>query len=157
DLDEKFKAARASFPNVTAALGEQIFRSQNCAACHRHGTINLPVKDAAPDLAQEGNRVNRSWLEGYLKHPVAIRPFGFHPGNGSRMPDFRLTGEESARIASFLSASVASSGEFRPQKLSAFSMKKMELLMAEKFACTGCHRLGDKGGRIGPDLTGVGD
>jgi len=49
-LDQKFAMAKVSFPQVNAALGETIFRSQNCAACHPHQTIQART-NAAPTLA----------------------------------------------------------------------------------------------------------
>jgi mono/diheme cytochrome c family protein len=156
-LAEKFNAAKAAFPNANSALGEKIFRSQNCAACHRHHAIQPRLTNAAPDLALEGKRVNRDWLENFLRHPVALRPFGYRPGDGSRMPDFRLSAGEASELTTFLASN---SGEetnaFRPVALSAFAKRKAELLLSEKLSCLGCHRLGEKGGRIGPDLAAVG-
>jgi mono/diheme cytochrome c family protein len=37
--------------------------------------------------------------------------------------------------------------------LSAFSSHKAVQLLQDKFACLGCHRLGDRGGALGPDLS----
>ena len=152
-LEQQFSSAKAQFPEATAAIGERIFKSQNCAACHRHQTIQPRLREAAPDLAMEGKRVSESWLNGYLKHSVAIRPFGYNPGDGSRMPDFRLSDEEAAPLSKFLTAARSDTHQFQTRTLSAFSRKKAALLLAEKLSCLGCHRLGDRGGRIGPDLT----
>src|SRR5205823_13028269 len=140
---------------ANAALGEAIFRSQNCAACHRHSSIQPRSKEAAPELTQEGNRVTTAWLQSYLKHSAAIRPFGYNPGDGSRMPDFRLAEEEAAQLGEFLTAKQKTVSEFHAQQLSAFSRRKAALLLSEKLSCLGCHRLGNRGGRIGPDLTQV--
>jgi len=43
--------------------------------------------------------------------------------------------------------------DYQPEKLSAFSMKKAEFILREKLPCLGCHRLGNQGGSIGPDLS----
>src|SRR5262249_31596112 len=110
---------------------------------------------AAPDLTRTGLRVTQRWLRDYLKQPHAIRPFGFRPGDGSRMPDFRLTDSEADEISAYLASfkeGVAPTG-FRPKQLSAYSVLKARLLLTEKLSCLGCHRLGSQGGRIGPDLT----
>jgi cytochrome c oxidase cbb3-type subunit 3 len=40
--------------------------------------------------------------------------------------------------------------------LSPFARAKAETLLRERLPCLGCHRLGDEGGRIGPDLGTVG-
>ena len=45
---------------------------------------------------------------------------------------------------------------FRPDSLSPFATAKAETLLRDRLACLGCHRLGDDGGVIGPDLTTVG-
>jgi mono/diheme cytochrome c family protein len=99
-------------------------------------------------------------LEGYLKHPTAVRPFGYHPGDGSRMPDFRLSDAEAKELTTLLATAKATARvlpHFEPQKLSAFSRGKTLALLQDKLACLGCHRLGEQGGRIGPDLTQVRD
>jgi mono/diheme cytochrome c family protein len=40
--------------------------------------------------------------------------------------------------------------------LSAFQRAKLEALLEHKLPCLGCHTLNGRGGRIGPDLSGVG-
>ena len=154
-LDAKFTAARQRFPDVTAAHGETLFRALNCAACHRHPTI-APRTNAAPSLAGEGLRAQKAWLEGFLRKPHSIRPFGYQPGDGARMPDFRLTAEEAKSITAFLLSQrdghAALKSEYQPTPRSAFAMNKAALLLRDKLSCLGCHSLEDKGGRIGPDL-----
>lgn len=152
-LEQQFNSAKAKAPEVTAAIGERIFKSQNCAACHRHQTIQPRLQAAAPDLAMESKRVTERWLDGYLKHSGVIRPFGYNPGDGSRMPDFRLADDEASQVTRFLMAARSDSHEFQAQKLSAFLKRKAALLLSEKLSCLGCHRLGQGGGRIGPDLS----
>jgi len=156
ELERKLNAARQEFPSANAALGEKIFRALNCAACHQHNTIEPDPNFAAPELSQEPVRVKSEWLENYLRHPVAIRPFGYRPGDGSRMPDFRLSDDEAATVARFLFPNKGPATLSESGALSTFSAVKIAKLMTEKFSCTGCHQLNGKGGKIGPDLTGVG-
>ena len=159
-LERKYAAAKAASPEANALLGENLFTAFNCAACHRHHSIRPRQQPTAPDLTRAGLRVNKAWLDGYLKHPQPIRPFGYRPGDGSRMPDFRLSEEEAAAISAFLAAQKEGvktfPAGFSPQPLSAFSQNKARLLLTEKLSCLGCHQLGDQGGRIGPSLSGAG-
>jgi cytochrome c oxidase cbb3-type subunit 3 len=154
-LERPYLTAKAAFPQATAAAGEQLFRALNCAACHRHHSIPPRPSEAAPELSGEGTRVQREWLNIYLKHPVPLRPFGYRPGDGSRMPDFRLSDDDVAELSAFLGAPRAGKREAAPefQPLSAFAQRKAKLLLTQKLSCLGCHRLGEFGGRIGPDLT----
>lgn len=41
-------------------------------------------------------------------------------------------------------------------QLTAFQRSKIELLLESRLPCLGCHVVGERGGRIGPDLTAVG-
>ncbi|MCI0699026.1 c-type cytochrome [candidate division KSB1 bacterium] len=155
-LQKAFEKAKADSPEINASLGEKIFASQNCVACHRHATLGASPGKNAPDLSLEGTRVKTEWLSAYLKRPQPIRPFGFYPGSGSRMPDFKLMEAEAATICDYLikqERSVAST--FQPRKLSAFSMAKAQTLLKEKLSCLGCHQLGNEGGRIGPNFSSL--
>jgi mono/diheme cytochrome c family protein len=75
------------------------------------------------------------------------------------MPDFRLSDGEATKLSAFLllqrEGAAAISKDFQPRRLSAFSKAKVKSLLDQKLSCLGCHRLGDVGGRIGPDLSQV--
>jgi len=158
-LERNLIAAQRQFPEVTAAQGQALFRSLNCAACHRHNSIAPRQEQAAPSLACEGLRVQKKWLENFLARPVPVRPFGCQPGDGSRMPDFHLAPDEIRDLSIFLLSQREGperlKGEYYPATRTAFAVRKAELLLNEKLSCLGCHRFGAQGGRIGPDLTTV--
>jgi len=151
--------AASRYPGVTARLGEEIFYSLNCGACHVQRTAPEWPEKSAPDLSGLGARVTAEWLKSFLQAPEVVRPFGYHPGSGSRHPDFMLSEAEVKALAAYFlrpQEEVDSAPSFKPQALHPFSMKKAETLLREKLPCLGCHRLGGEGGRIGPDLSSVG-
>ncbi len=154
----KFAAARKEFPYATAEIGEKIFISQNCTACHENRNLASQGLTQAPDLSVENVRVQKEWLLNYLKKPEQLRPFGFIPGMRNRMPDFQLTQAEIDAIADDLSnqsGARSSVSGLEQEPLSAFRMIKARTLLEEKLSCLGCHQLGEKGGRIGPNLSSL--
>lgn len=157
---DAFARARSAYPEVTARLGEDLFYSLNCGACHTQESVPEWEEKSAPDLSEVGSRLTSEWLMSYLRVPEVVRPFGYHPGSGGRHPGFMLTEPEAQAIAEYLlrpsddlDVSVV---PFEPQELHTFSMEKAETLLREKLPCLGCHRLGGVGGRIGPDLSSLG-
>lgn len=158
----EFRRAREAHPGADAELGRRIFRGLNCAGCHR-GT-DVERWTAGPPLAAEGRRARGGWLGRWLADPTALRPFGFHPGTGSRMPDFRLTDAEADTLARHLrrrgtgdedAVRRDSSSEAAAPVLTAFERQKARSLLRDRHSCLGCHRLEGQGGRIGPSLDGV--
>jgi len=155
-LQKAYEQAQSAHPEINAALGEKIFLAQNCVACHQHATFSSLAIYNGPDLSNEGGRVKNEWLNAYLKSPQPLRPFGFYPGSGSRMPDFNLTETETAVLSEYLQKQKrVGVSNFQPRKLSAFSMNKAQTLLKEKLSCLGCHQLGNEGGRIGPNLSSL--
>lgn len=153
---------------VDAARGERIFRALNCAGCHRASGVE-PWKNGPP-LDGRGVRSRPDWLRRWLLRPEAVRPYGFRPGTGSRMPDFRLTGSEADSLLVELEAGLpaeerevaARDGEAaaeagRPERLSPYRAAKADALLRRRLPCLGCHRLAGRGGRIGPALDDVAD
>ncbi len=153
------KQAKALHPEVTAALGRQIFYALHCVACHKQSSIVVWKHKDVPDLSFEGARVRPEWLVAYLRAPQPIRPFGFYPGSGSRHPDFQLSEREVETLTAYLAQRKgifdSLPRSFQPRPLLAFSMDKAEKLLKDKVPCLGCHRLGAEGGIVGPDLSAV--
>ena len=155
-LDAAFRRARKTNPTVDAAVGERIFASLDCAGCHSQTGITTQWL-AGPDLAAEGSRVRVEWLRTFLTRPASVRPFGAYPGSGSRMPDFHLSTDEVDSLVAYLATRRTSLAPVDPLPvLSVFERHEVEALLRDRLPCLGCHRLGDDGGRIGPDLTHAG-
>jgi mono/diheme cytochrome c family protein len=157
--DAGFAEVASRFPGVSAEHGRSLFGALNCVACHAHDQFSRARN--GPDLTIEGSRVNRAWLKAYLLRPHPLRPFGYFPGSGARMPDFRLSAEEAALIGDYLMSRTRGldppEQAFQPKPLSAFARRKAHRLLENKLSCLGCHSLGGEGGRIGPALDGVGE
>ena len=154
ETEAQYQKVLQNTEQVDANLGRKIYMSQNCAACHGGEKSPRWEKHNAPGLNDFKSRVKPDWLEGFLKNPSPIRPFGYYPGTGSRMPDFRLSETEVAAIVSYFS--MDEEQESVPQKkLSPFLINKAEKLLKDKLDCLGCHKFEGFGGIIGPDLTNI--
>ncbi|HWP81196.1 MAG TPA: c-type cytochrome [Bacteroidota bacterium] len=153
-MEVAYQRVRSANPTVTAEDGARIFEFQNCGGCHAMRGVNQ--RHNAPDLSTEGSRVHQTWLRSYLAQPHTIRPFGFHPGTGSRMPSYDLTTDELETLTSHL-ASLKSDVDatFTPTRLSPFSQRKAENILRTQLPCFGCHRFDGKGGMVGPDLSSL--
>ena len=138
-------------PAATAQAGEAIVRAQNCAGCH---TINGMVPRASgPSLAGEGMRVQPQWLRAYLDRPTPIRLHGTTPGSGSRMPGYGLDSSERDSLLAFFATDSSVAVRRPPVALSPFATSKAMALLRDQMSCLGCHRIGEAGGEVGPDLS----
>lgn len=147
------RAARRRHPEADARLGRGIFGALGCAACHA-GVDGAP-SGVGPDLSREGARVRPEWLRAYLGDPRPVRRDG-HPGApGARMPDFRLSAGEADALAGYLGGLGSRFARLEAEPLTHFQALRTGRLLEERLACLGCHRLGGRGGTIGPSLDGL--
>ncbi|MBW3554773.1 MAG: c-type cytochrome [Gemmatimonadetes bacterium] len=140
---------------ATAERGAAIVQALNCAGCHAGSGAEAWAP--GPPLDGIRDRLRPDWLRSFLAAPRPIRPFGYHPGSGARMPDFRLSRAEADSLASWMYGEElrASAAPAMPRPLSPFASRKAELLLRDHLACLGCHTLGGEGGRIAPALDGA--
>ncbi|HNP06365.1 MAG TPA: c-type cytochrome [Cyclobacteriaceae bacterium] len=158
DYDEQldtYETIKESNPEISVELGQIIYQAQNCAGCHQSNPDGEWKEMVAPDLMTIKSRINKAWLAEYVKKPHAVRPFGFYPGSGSRMPNFNLTEIEIENIVRFIYNEENNQKQNHIEAPSRFVSNKIKVLLDEKLPCLGCHSLGGQGGKIAPELANL--
>ena len=154
-LNSHYKKVSKENSTITLEMGQNIFLSQNCIACHKMETEkSWFFSHNAPDLSAQKMKTKPDWLKKYLYQPSPIRPNGYFPGTGSRMPNFNLSENEVEEISQWL-GSASLKTKLKP--ISAFQTRKVERLLNDFLPCLGCHELNGKGGQIGPSLSNTGN
>ena len=125
-LNSNYKKVSKENSTVTSEMGQNIFLSQNCMACHNMDTEEAWfVTHNAPDLSAQKMKTKPEWLLNYLNEPFPIRPNGYFPGTGSRMPNFNLSQNEIENIQKWLGTA---SLKTKLEPISAFQTRKVERL-----------------------------
>jgi len=136
------------------ALGEKLFyKKKSCFACHQ---LNDEGGRVGPDLSRAGFLYTPVWLFTWIRNPQFTKP-------GAKMPNIGLVEKEGLAISAFLSSLPAETVEI-PAKWTVFLDKKGDpekcrnLFFASegKANCAKCHKVNEKGGKVGPDLSYVG-
>lgn len=156
-------SARTRHPDATAERGRGIWAALGCSGCHGSPSADGGPGQAAeaprrlgPDLSREGERVRSEWLRRYLADPGPIRGPAHPTAPGSRMPDFRLTDAEADALTAWIGGPGAPARE-APPPLTAHQTERTTRYLDDRAGCLGCHRLGGRGGGIGPSLDGAAD
>jgi mono/diheme cytochrome c family protein len=142
-----------------AEKGKWLVVEKNCVACHNidgwGGEIATVITEqgmAPPLLHNEGEKVQSDWLFAFLKNPGHIRPW-----LNVRMPNFRLSDEETNTLVQYFNAS-ASVGPFETTPDMAVHLSDGENLF-HSFQCSLCHVVGGvvpqgkTSAELAPDLT----
>ena len=118
--------------NPLVLEGQMLYQQFRCRNCHSIGGQGGVV---GPALDTVGSRQNAEWLTNHFRNPQKTSP-------GSRMPTFGLIDKEVAALVVYMSS--LGGGSFTPEA---------PLLFNEN--CSICHKIGDAGGEIGPNLSSV--
>jgi mono/diheme cytochrome c family protein len=126
------------------AQGQKLFQTMGCPGCHLAQGYEHQAK-VAPDLRRVASKVDPSWLVEWIKAPKAYWP-------ATKMPNFRLSWEESEAAAAYLlSSSTPYNGAKYPGNGDAEAGKKL----VEEIGCLGCHQINGIGNAFAPDLSRV--
>lgn len=113
--------------------GQRIYGELRCQSCHSIGGRGGIV---APPLDTVGSRRNREWLTNHFRNPQDLSP-------GSVMPNFGLLDKEIEALVIYMGS--LGGGSFTTEAPVIFQEH-----------CSSCHKLGNTGEEIGPDLSQVG-
>ncbi|MEZ4423138.1 MAG: cytochrome c [Gemmatimonadota bacterium] len=151
---EALADVRARHPQVDAARGARIYDVLGCAGCHASPNDDALSPQVGPDLSREGARVRGDWLRGFLVDPAPVRGPAHATAPGARMPDFRLSAEETEALADFLERQGQARAE-APAALTPFAAARTRRLFEDRAACLGCHVAFGEGGGLAPPLSGL--
>jgi mono/diheme cytochrome c family protein len=142
-----------------AEKGKWLVVEKNCVGCHKidgwGGEISTVITEqgmAPPLLFREGEKVQSDWLFEFLKNPGHIRPW-----LNVRMPNFKLSDEETNTLVQYFMAS-ADVGPFQTEPNIAAHLSEAETLF-KSFQCSLCHVVGGvvpqgkTSADLAPDLT----
>jgi mono/diheme cytochrome c family protein len=102
DLDQGPRAAESSIDESKAALGEKLFQSKGCSACHAFGK-----RVSCPDLDGVTTRRTAQWIQSQILHPevmVKQDPTArqLFAQFSLQMPNQGLTPDEAGQVLEFL-------------------------------------------------------
>ncbi|MFP6889411.1 MAG: c-type cytochrome [Nitrospinota bacterium] len=133
-----------------AQKGKRLVGELGCTGCHK--IPGLPQQRVGPNLSNTGSKLRRRWLVEFLLSPKKIRPVGYIPLTASRMPDFRLGRIEAEALVEYLMSLKGNRPVPKRRLLTAGDPQKGADLF-QKSGCGGCHRIGQRGGRLGPGIS----
>lgn len=151
-------------PPGDAARGQQLVATVGCEGCHalKQGDTSRPApgspsRDFAPNLWNVGDKASRDWLFAWVRNPKALWP-------GTRMPDLRLTEQQAADVATYLSTLTSGRQYLDPAPLRHVDDPQFQQLAAKgkeliaKYGCFGCHDIRgfENAQKIGADISDFG-
>jgi cytochrome c2 len=109
----KPKESPAGRNGGNAAAGKQIVENVGCFGCHAVGAIQEVANQSQIrrrhgfNLENQGSKVTQAWIYNWVKDPAQVWP-------DTKMPSLRLTDEEAANVAAYLSSLKAEEWDKKP-------------------------------------------
>lgn len=152
--------------NAGVAEGKKVFESNNCNGCHqtdgpsREKTIADQMAKKGPELWYVGSKLQKAFLEKWLKDPKPIRPMEYYSltkKNAGNHP--KLSGKDVADATDYLMS--LKSADVKEGMIKPKASPQGRLIFEKKQGCYGCHE-NKKGGNVvggvtGPSLVGAGE
>jgi nitric oxide reductase subunit C len=139
--------------------GKRVWHKYNCNDCH---TILGIGGYYSPDVTKVYSARGESWLKAFLNKPESPDP------QRRKMPNLNLSEDEIKNlIAYFKWVDAIDTNQWPPKPVGEAKPKEVALNgkpqtlsgknVYDQYRCDLCHKIGEKGAAIGPDLTHVGD
>lgn len=145
-------AAQAEQKAETMFKPEKVSAEMDCGICH---ITEVKKRVIAPNLGHEGSKLNKEWVYSFLKNPSRVRPVGFIPLTKTMMPNFQFSDEEARAITEFLMTKKdegINRQDIARLTITDAEVEKGKRLFEKEYGCIACHKTGEEGGIVGPDL-----
>lgn len=142
--------------NESVVRGKHLWESNNCMGCH---TIMGEGAYYAPELTKVFLRRGDTYIKAMLKDPQAMFP------GGRKMTNFHFSDEQILDLTAFLkwvgemdlNGFPAKPDLASPQEqTTSAAISKPNRPVVYNQVCTACHSLEGAGGKVGPNLDGIG-
>ncbi len=133
------------------AAGKWVWQKYNCNDCH---TILGIGGYYAPDVTKVMSDRDKEWVTSFLKDPERVWP------NPRKMPNLHLKDQDIADLVAFLTwVNGIDTNNWPPKPIVATAVTSTSIgeTVYKTQGCSACHTMAGVGGKVGPDLSTVGN